>query len=480
MTLHVLLVEDDVGFVEDLKLVFGDLSYSFDLKVAGSRDRALALLREEFFDLVVLDLQIPTVDGALDAKPEHGHAVFAHAQESVPGTPIIVLTGSSADNFIGRMLEQQRKADIWGEGKSGGTIRFIRKFEFDEMPKQLCPIASAVEALDDVELNLGGINLSIQEDRLIRIFVRSVNGIRCIVQQLRGGLSGAKVVRLKVTDKFGARVYDAVAKLGQPKEVRDEDNRFRNWVTRLPSDATPRWLGTRDCGAGNLAGIFFALAAGHEFTAFDAAVGLVRTEHKVIGHIETAVAHWREDVPEQSMTIRDVRRRMLNDAALAEVRDLYDIDWSDSFENRKVQVRWGCIHGDMHGGNVLITREGKASLIDYGDVGPGPLSADPITLEFSLLFHPQHPDLKGWPSADRARQWSNLDAYLEGCLAAEFIRDCRSWAERVAGQREVAVSACSYLMRQLKYDDSDKDLALALFAGTRACLMKTFTQTFSG
>ena len=62
--------------------------------------------------------------------------------------------------------------------------------------------------------------------------------------------------------------------------------------------------------------------------------------------------------------------------------------------------------------------------------------------KLSLLFHPQRLDMGGWPSIEQARQWGSLEAYLEGCPAAEFIRECRGWAARVsAGNREIAASA---------------------------------------
>jgi hypothetical protein len=46
---------------------------------------------------------------------------------------------------------------------------------------------------------------------------------------------------------------------------------------------------------------------------------------------------------------------------------------------------WGPIHGDLHAGNVMV-RRGDAILIDLGSVANGPLTADPATLEVSLVF----------------------------------------------------------------------------------------------
>ena len=34
------------------------------------------MIEQDFLDLIILDLKIPTISGALDADSEHGHAVF--------------------------------------------------------------------------------------------------------------------------------------------------------------------------------------------------------------------------------------------------------------------------------------------------------------------------------------------------------------------------------------------------------------------
>ena len=65
--------------------------------------------------------------------------------------------------------------------------------------------------------------------------------------------------------------------------------------------------------------------------------------------------------------------------------------WLNEVERRQVQTRWCCVHGDLHGANVLARKDGECVIIDFGDVGDGPASLDPITLELSLLFHTSRP-----------------------------------------------------------------------------------------
>lgn len=469
MTLHVLIIEDDDDFVDELRETIAALPGDSNIRIAGSRDQAYEMLENGFLDLVILDLKIPTVSGALDADPEHGHAVFTRIRTVAPGTPIFVLTGSPAEDFIPEMLRNQQQIDIWSEGHKTGTVLFLRKLDVDQCPEILTPIAEAIERLSDVELDRGGLNLSLAEDRLIRIFARKFQGARCIVSSLGGGLSGARVIRVRVTDSQGVQVHDAVAKLSKPSDVRLEGDCYDHHVTRLAPAATPRKLATLEFGAHKLAGVFFGLADGFDQSAFDVACNAPERSEAVIRSVEDATVRWIDGVPQTRRPVREIRQRLLDDASFNQVREKFNLDWIAEFEAREFQAKWACCHGDLHGCNVLVSPTDVA-LIDYGDVGDGPASLDPVTLELSLLFHPDAPERAGsWPSADQAKSWGDLDAYLEGCPYPEFVRQCRNWALRVAaGNREVAVSAYSYLARQLKYEDTDKDRALALLEGVRS------------
>lgn len=469
MTLYVLIVEDDDDFVDELREVVATLPGDNDIRVARSRDEAFEILEDSFLDLVILDLKLPTVTGALDAHPEHGHVVFNRIRGVAPGTPIFVLTGSPAEDFIPELLNNQQKIDIWSEGRKTNTIHFLKKYDIDKCPEILERIAQAIERLSDVELDRGGIELNLAEDRLIRIFAKKVKGVRCVVSGLGAGLSGARVIRLRITDSQGVQVHDAVAKLSTLADVRREGDRYDNYVTRLAPRYTPRKLATLEFGAHKLAGIFFGLADGGDQSAFDIAGKSPERSEDLIRSVETAMLRWLEGVPETRRSIRQIRQRLLNDESLDKIRHTHDLDWIQDFEDREIQARWACSHGDLHGCNILVSSD-VAYLIDYGDVGDGPASLDPVTLELSLLFHPDAPHRgSAWPSTEQAKAWGDLDAYLDGCPCPQFVRECRAWALRTAaGNREVAASAYSYLVRQLKYEDTNKELTLALLDGVRA------------
>lgn len=346
----------------------------------------------------------------------------------------------------------------------------MKKYEFDKFPEKLAPLAHAVRGLSEVELDRGALALKIEDDRLLRIFSRKFHAAKCVVSQLGGGLSGAMIVRLRITDTGGAPVLDAVAKIGPPGDVTDECDRFDRLVSRLDPNSTPRKLAHLQYGARDRAGVFYGLADGFDLTAFQVAGGESGRPVETVRGVAFALRRWSERVPETRREIREIRRRLMSDGDLAEVVRTFSLAWIEDFESKYIQTRWCCVHGDLHGSNVLTSATGQSVIIDFGDVGEGPASLDPVTLELCLLFHPQSP-IKGlpWPSRDNSANWGNLTRYLAGCPCAAFIEECRVWARSVAaGNREIAACAYSYLVRQLKYDDTDKPLALSLLGGVRA------------
>jgi CheY-like chemotaxis protein len=464
--MRVLVVEDDQDFVDELLLTLDRLPGPPEVTVSRSRDSAYALLQSDFFDLVILDLKIPTVDSALDADAAHGRAVFGRALELAPGTPVFVLTGSPAEDFISDMLTGARHVDIWGEGRELGTVSFLQKSRFADAEARLRPFADGMRGLAEVEFNRGDTELSLEDDRLIRIFTRRVGGTRCVASRIGGGLSTAKVVRLNITDRGGARIHDLIAKLASVTEVEDETKNYDNHIARLANAATPRKLTTLRFGAKAHAAVFYGLEPGFEVNGFHICKGPTGLALSVPMSVKAATERWWRNVGESRRSIAEIRRLLLSDDDWARVTAENSISWAHDFEARQIQTRWCPVHRDLHGGNVLVSQNGSCVLIDYGDVAEGPASLDPITFEHCLLFHPDGPlRNSGWPAAGQAARWAKLDEYLEGCPAEDFIRSCREWANAVAaGQREIAASAYAYLIRQLKYADTDKALALELLA----------------
>jgi two-component system, OmpR family, response regulator len=83
--IKVLLVDDEVGFTASMQKVLS--RRGFDVKVASDGLTALPLIAKELFDVVVLDIKMPGMDGT---------QVFTEIKRVSPDIPVILLTGHYA------------------------------------------------------------------------------------------------------------------------------------------------------------------------------------------------------------------------------------------------------------------------------------------------------------------------------------------------------------------------------------------------
>ncbi|WP_293881425.1 phosphotransferase [Sphingomonas sp.] len=474
MTAHILVVEDDEEYVFELERIISDAGGPTVVTFVTNRDDAVAKLDGGFFDFAILDLKIPTAQGTTDLDPEHGKYVFHHVRKVSPGTKILVLTSSPSDDFIAPLLAQKHDADIWSEGAKVDTIEFLKKLQIDQAPERINKVVHAIRGLSDVELLLNGLNLSTGEDRLVRIFTKHFNARRCSVHPIGSGKSGARPLRLEMFDQTGAPIREVVAKLGELSKMQDEDARYDAHVVLLDGAATPRKMKLLEFGAGATAGIFYQLASGHDASMFATMAEQDPLAAKAVAAAAEALAGWSKNRNEERRSIASIRGSWVSDARAAQLHAEFGLGWAAEFENREIQTRWCCVHGDLHGENILVSPDGNVLVIDYGDVGPGSAGYDPVALELSAVLQ-ANPTLGAlWPTAGACRKWHDLDAYLVDCPIPEFIRACRAWSgSLVVGRRELAACAYSYLLRQLKYPDTDKDRILALLDGVNVCWSTT-------
>ena len=474
MSAHFLIVEDDDEFASALDAMIAAMPGLAHVTIARSREAACAALSGQFFDFAVLDLKIPTQDGGLDAAPEHGKYVFHHARNAAPGTKLLVLTGSPSDDFIADMIAQKHDADIWAEGVSISTVEFQRKIDLDQAPDLIAKVKAAVLALDDIELTLNQVNLQTAEDRLLRIFAKRLGARRCVVAPIGEGKSGAKPLRLQLFDANGTPIRQSFAKLGPVAKIQDEAARHDKHVVLLDGAATPRKLSMLEFGASKTAGIFYQLADGYTESMFDVLRADPARAAATLDSVAQCVAQWTQGTAETSRTIAEIRGCWVKDEKALELHAEYRLDWAADFEARQVQARWRCVHGDMHGGNILISADGGPVLIDYGDVQHSAVSYDPVSLELSVVLQDNPTLSDAWPDEAACRNWHDIDSYVAGSPVEPFIRSCRQWAEATAaGKREVAATAYAYLLRQLKYGDTNKPRILALMEGVRAYMAAT-------
>lgn len=467
----VLLVEDEEDFSEQVQAVCFELDPLCELQWARSRDSAYQLISENFFDLTILDQKIPTVDGALDAHVDHGRAVWDELYRTARGTPVLIHTALSADDIIRTIVRRSHDQRIWGCDRKFPTVDHLGKGDFDKFPSQVENYFRSINGLKDIEHTLlDGSNLDDQELRLVRIFVRRIGGVRCEIRKLSGGLSGSAVYHVDVFDAFGQKVQNAVLKIGSHDMVAEEQANLV-LINRLSAGASPRFLEVLNYGAKDTAAIAYQLADGYQQNAFGVLNSSPGRLEAILEGVGRQRGPWIDGCNETRMTVGDVRRAIVDDKTAKELFDEFSLSWAANFEARQLQVHWGCIHGDLHGENVLFCEESDDPVfIDYGDVKEGPLALDWMTLENSILFHPGA-DILGLEPEKRVdpEKWNSVNDYSSSENIVRYASLCRSNAEAEGlHKRELVAATYAYVLCQLKYKDTDKALAMSLLSSTHA------------
>lgn len=467
--MNVLIVEDDPSYREALRGIVAKLADRVSFFETDNAEGAVELLNNSFFDLIVLDMSIPWDANGAMPDAAHGMRVLTEAQTRVAGTPIFVLTGSPARAYgehVEDLVRGGAKADIWGDGVERPIMSFHLKRDLRRFEEVLAGYVAAYRAARDVELNKGSLQLREGFDRLIRVFARALDNVSCLVSPITGGLSGTPVFRLQVADAQGNVMRDVIGKLGPIVKIMDEANRYDKFANRLPPEATPRKIRVQKWGGGSDAGLFYQLAQGYDDTVFSI-ISVGERIDATVQELNRMTDVWVRRI--EQVQVRDIRRDQINDEKYAEVVEEFGLQWTSEIEGQAVRTSLACTHGDMHGANILVDERSRPILIDFGDMSDGPSSRDPITLELSSLFHSEGPlRNSGWPGDAAHAIFVDLESYLQDCPAPEFVRACRRWTDaRAASQRERLAVAYAYLVRQLKYKDTDKQLAVRLLEGVR-------------
>jgi len=430
--------------------------------VCRSRDEAFAAIGLNTFDYAILDLKIPTVNSQLDSDVDHGRAVYGKLRADSPGTPICILTGYATEDLFTDICQHAELADVWGEGTPSPMVILYRKGRLHEIQGLVEGIRTQISATDNIEIIAEPLP-PFPENRILRIFGRRKSGASLIADKLSGGLSGVRVLRVKIRDQNGVERLTVAARMGNRSDVRKEIENYNRDVIRLPNGSFSVYTGEVFAGAGASGGVFYRLIPDFESLSTIIKHDPARAADAV-QRLQTIETAWTQGHPQSASSIADIRRRLVPDAKIAEVEGLlHEIPWEE-FEQHTIQVRLSCQHGDLHADNVLVRANGDPVIIDYAEVGTNPASLDPLSLELSPLFYPTNNVASAtWPTAEHIANWTDLNRFVENSPIEPFIRATRGWAVEVAaGNRERYAVAYSYAVRQLRYVDTDKPMALGI------------------
>jgi CheY-like chemotaxis protein len=464
--MRLLLVEDDGTVVQNITESCADLE-ELEVAHAAHLASAIELLDTQSFDLIVCDLRIPSRAGEL-AQVEHGRAVYAYARDRFPGTPIVIFSAYGTLSVEVRVVAQARRGTPLGSEAEIAMTTFIPKDELPRCVDFIRTFAAGATQLDGIELSYPGgpVDLEPMEKRVIRLFARRYHGEIVHCRELRGGLSGARTLALEVRagdNELAGRVF---AKIESIARVVDEQRRFDAHVpTRLPAGSFATFICTVLDGAGDRGGIFYRLlddlSRPHLFGLLSADQGAATAAVEALRRAERM---WFEGAPHSRETVRDIRKRFVADDEVLQRAKAAgaNIDF-DAIERRQVQVVRCSQHGDLHGANILVDQTNRPYMIDFGRTGTHNAATDPVSLELSVLFHPEARKVRAnWPTAAEAGNWWDTETFARSGPIPDFVIACRTWARAIAADGEVAANAYGYGLRQLDFSDTDKSVAVAI------------------
>lgn len=473
--MQILLIEDNISYAKDVKDSLLSTCKNTSINLVSDFESAHNLLQSEFFDLVILDLSLPSTENGYDKKVEHGQKLFYLAQAALPGTPVYILTESQPDKFAMDLSRHGNQINLWGGSSTVPTVLYFAKFEVDKLIAEVKSACEEISILNSIPINTRGrdISFSLEQKRALRIFTRVSRGISCIFEPL-SGLSGSMVGRLTVTDEKGHILTICVAKLGSASKVLVESAAYENHVKLMKIHAFAPLLKTIDKGLRSTGAIFYSLADGYDKTFFDVLSHAPNSAEDIVKKVCEALSRWSGSKELRRIKISEMRSHLITDDTLKQISERYELSFLEGIELIEINTYASCIHGDLHGGNILVNNALEPVLIDFGDVGPSYTCLDPITMEMSLLFHPDAISLGLSTDLHKVvEQWPQVEGYAQGSTLKAAITACRNWAYDVGGDDNAVLAAgYCFALRQLKYDSVDSAVTMNLLKGIAEKLLR--------
>ncbi len=470
--MRVLLIEDEEATIRQIRARL-QTECQANVKLARSRDTAIEILKgNEDFDLIVCDLRIPTRDGSLDVDQEHGLRVHDVARTEHPGTFTIFFSGFVELENVGARLSAGPSLDVFATGEEWPLVDALLKSKQPEFLQWATKLSMRLREVNQINILQPNICLTNEFAwRTLRIYAKRLNGTEIVSESL-GGLSGAKVLRVEILDGSQASVGLVVAKVDLLVRIEDELVRYRRHVAPVLRVGTFAPLaGEVLHGCGRFGAAFYSLAANGYNDLFYLSITDDAASQKAVSLLRKSHRQWRGNTGSSNVSVGTVRSSCISDEQLAPWRDDLSPDRVEEAEAITISMKQSIQHGDLHGLNVLVDSEGGPLIIDYGNFARHPVALDPVTLEMSFVFHAEHPELHGWPSIEQASRWFDLAEYVRGSHLKEVVGACRQWAESDTSRPELAAIVYAHAVRQLKYEDTNKSLALAIAKAAMAELI---------
>jgi len=460
--LNILQVEDDTDWFErtvrPLLIKIGAKNIYHEKYF----ENAISRLDSHDIDYIVLDLAIPLNNDTPVPDISNGLRFASHVRENFPGTPILILTGQQTEEAVSQFVEDQELTTFW-DGKRKSLVKVKTKRLVGDAINLLAEAARELNAIDTIEIAESDCNLNIFDRRVIRIFCKSHEAIGAKVKSLNGGHSSAKVLQVELINNQGNPFpWISLLKIDEKRKIDNESNNFQNHVNKLPVGSFPNIISEYLAGCAGRKGVCYQFAKNYDGNYFSYLLHSEESTLIILERLKNIFNHWSQNKQTKQISVREIRRTICPDHKFEKLPEIIKRLCLDEFESRILNANFCIQHGDLHGLNILVSKDLHPVLIDYGDIKIATSVLDIVTLELSQFFHPSLKDIQ---SIDISlfENWFNNIKYIElnkYPLVAQFLRQWKS--ENALFEREYIATVYSYAIRQLTYEGTNTEVATKL------------------
>ncbi len=114
----ILIVDDNPGMTETMKDILDDKEYKVD--VAGDGYRAIEMIKEKTYDVVLMDIKMPGINGV---------ETFKEVKRISPLTKVMMMTAYSVEELVKEALKEGAYGIIYKPLNINKVLEFIEKAE---------------------------------------------------------------------------------------------------------------------------------------------------------------------------------------------------------------------------------------------------------------------------------------------------------------------------------------------------------------
>lgn len=454
-----LLLEDDP---QEAKIV-KEILTPHQVKHVTNLEQISDICQEEdyFFDYAILDLSVPKSSNEPSPSEDNGIEAFRLFRKSFPGTPILILTGSSSTDHFREMIGQSFSTRVWGKTEIK-TVDYFRKNKLDELYGVIDMIVSEINRVNDIELYTNHPSYSIgtenkKNKRVFSIIANKMNGFKVNVNPIGPGYSGAKIHLLDIQNENNKTLSKIIVKTGDLDKIEEESHNYENHVVgRLDHSKYPPRIDVSSFGAKNLNSIYYKFLESEKNMSLFDYVASDSFESEKLRLCFDLTSEWRDLSKNELKQISDIRSIFLSDNTLLSLVNSFNLSWVTQFERRRVNFNMCISHCDFHGGNVFINpTDNTRHIIDYGDIKISPIAFDAICLELGFFFN-KDSKVSGWFMNDSIYSWANDEIFFSNEKLSK-LKVIRDWARENINEKEFLATAYCYVIRQLKFPDVQKN-----------------------